>query len=44
MKWADRFEGGREHELNWVLIGLVGLSIEFWIVVTTALESLTESL
>ena len=30
-------EDGHEQRRNWVLIGLVGLSLEFWIVVTSAL-------
>lgn len=30
-------EDGREPGLNWVLIGLIGLCVEFWIVVASAL-------
>jgi hypothetical protein len=30
------FDEGRHHDLNWGLLGALGLCLEFWIIVTTA--------
>ena len=40
VRHADVYlEGGREYGRNWALIGLVGMCVEFWVVVAIFLAA-----